>query len=278
MPSQIYAERVIGAYPMSIATSLAIEGALGHHPDRPTGKDELNGHQVIWANVKTMFRNFHGALKKEDIPRCRPQEWAEELLREMEMFRQIVSEVSSNTMEVVYYLPDYAGLERQYPHAIVRTDQTPLQIDYTRRMKSVIGHLLSLRAIEIKIYPFLIKDQDNRPALMFTHVSPDLFTKAIRNKKLLESHTGAVKPQTLWYTKYLNGSGLMQIPFRLDLVQVFGDSEIFRPWNIKAKQEVLGLAERYNWSQVTTTDKIKYSFEQIRDHALRRTLLSMLER
>lgn len=277
MTSKIYAERVIGAYPMSIATSLAIEGALGNHPDRPTGKNALKGHQVMWVNVKTIFRNFNNAINKDDLTKCRPDEWAEEMLREMEMLKTVVTDVSGNTIEVVYYLPDYSGLESKYPHAILRLDTTPLQVAYTMRMKAVLTALLALRAIPIKIYKFLITDQEIRNALLLTHVAPDLFTKEIRNKKLLESHTGAVKPQALWYTKYHNGSNMMQIPFRLDLVQVFGDNELFRPWNTKAKQEVLDLAQKYNWSQVTTTDKIRYSFEQIRDHALRRTLLSMIE-
>jgi hypothetical protein len=277
MSSKYYAERVTGAYPISIATSLAIEGALGVHPERPTGKDELSGHQALWINVKTVFRNFHNSMNKEDIPKCRPQEWAEELLREMEMIKQVISEVTRGSLEVIYYLPDYAGLEKEYPKAVPRLDTTPLQIEYTKRMRIVLGELLKLKAIEIKLYKFFIKDTDNRNVLMLTHVAIDLFTKTIRNKKLLESHTGAVKPRTLWYTKYHNGSTLMQIPFRLDMVQVFGDNELFRPQNPKIRQEVLQLAEKYHWSQVTTTDKIRYSINQLRDHALRHMLLDILE-
>lgn len=277
MPSQIYAERVTGVYPLSMATSLAIEGSLGKHPERPTNKDELNGNQVIWFNVKTAFRNFHNAMNKDDIPKCHPKEWAGELLREMEMFKHVISDVTKGSVEVQYYLPDYAGLDKRFKHAQLRLDVTPNQIEYTKRMKAVVMELLLLRAIDIKIYDFLITDQEARQTLILTHVAPDLFTKTIRNRKLLESHTGAVKPQNLWYSKYINGSTLTQIPFRLDLVQVFGDNELFRPMNHKAKQEVLEIAGRYNWSQVTTTDKIRYGLQQLKDHALRHELLAMIE-
>lgn len=276
MSSRFYAERVVGSYPLSIATSLAIEGALGVHPDRPTNKDELNGNDVIWVNVKTLFRNFHNAMNKEDVSKCRPDEWRLELLREMETFQDIISSVGRG-IQVQYYLPNYSGLESRFKHASLRTDVTPNQIEYSKRMKAVIGELLKLKAIDIKIYPLFITDQDHRKVLMLTHVAPDLFTKTIQNKKLLESHTGAVKPSSLWYTKYHNGQTLTQIPFRLDLVQVFGDNELFRPWNIKAKEAVLQLAGQYNWSQVTSTAKIRYSIEQLKDHLLRRTLLEMLE-
>ena len=276
MTSRFYAERVVGAYPLSIATSLAIEGALGVHPDRPTGKDELNGNDVIWVNVKTIFRNFHNAMNKDDISKCHPDEWGAELLREMETFKDIVSSVGRG-MQVQYYLPNYSGLESRFKHAVLRSDVTPNQIEYSKRMKAVITELLKLRSIEVKIYPLFITDKDDQKVLMLTHVAPDLLTSAIRNKKLLESHTGAVKPSSMWYTKYHSGQTLTQIPFRLDLVQVFGDNELFRPWNIKAKEAVLELANKYNWSQVTSTAKIRYSIEQLKDHLLRRTLLEMLE-
>lgn len=277
MSSRYYAERVTGKYPMSIATSLAIEGALGEHPDRPTNKNELKGEEVIWVNVKTMFRNFHNAMNKEDLPKCHPDEWAQELLREMEMFSEIVSSVTNGVTAVQYYLSDYTGLQNTYKHAIVRLDTTPLQVDYTKRMKIVLAALFKLKAINIKVYPFLITDKESRKTLLLTHVAPDLFTRSITSKKLLESHTGAVKPSSLWYTKYHNGQSLANIPFRLDLVQIFGDSELFRPWSIKPKQVILELANKYNWSQVTSTAKIRYTFEQIPDHLLRRTLIEMLE-
>ncbi len=277
MSSRYYAERVVGAYPISIATSLAIEGGLGMHPDHPTNKNELKGEQVIYINVKTVFRNFHNAMNKDDVGKCNPQEWAEELLLEMERIAEIFTTVTDGVLIVQYYLSDYLDLNKKYKHAIIRTDTTPLQIEYTKRMTAVISALLKMKSIDIKIYPFLIAEPEQRRTLILTHVAPDLFTKTIPNKKLLESHTGAVKSQSQWYTKYINGKGLANIPFRLDLVQIFGDNELFRPWNIKAKQEILNIADKYNWSQVTSTAKIRYSFEQIRDHLLRRTLLDMIE-
>ena len=60
--------RAVGYFPLSIASSLALEGALGIHPDHPAGSKVLkdfNGHMV---NIKTLFRNYYEAIGKDNIP------------------------------------------------------------------------------------------------------------------------------------------------------------------------------------------------------------------
>jgi hypothetical protein len=82
---------------------------------------------------------------------------------------------------------------------------------------------------------------------------------------LLESHTGKIKPRGQWYTKYLNGKDLVQIPFNEGFLQVFGDSETFRPMDIRFRRAILEIAERYKWTAVSTLEKLNYGIDQLKN-------------
>lgn len=59
-------------------------------------------------------------------------------------------------------------------------------------------------------------------------------------------------------------------------MQVFGDSEHFRPMSMGVKKTVIELANQYSWSQVTTDLKIRYGIDTLKDPALRHLLQQML--
>jgi hypothetical protein len=265
MRTSIVSDRVVGQFPISIATSLALEGAIGIYPEKETGINLLKDYREIWVNVKTIFRNLYNACDRASVLNTPVEDFVEGMNTDMEHFANVIRDQTQSMTHVVFYICDYANMTLHYPYAHIRGDTTDLQKAYTEAMKKVLQGVLDQQYFEIKLYSHSITDSSSQKLLLLTHFPLDLFAKGLTNKELLESHTGIIKPSHQWYTKYLNGKELPNIPFRKDLMQVFGDQEHFRPMSIGIRKQLLQIAEQYNWSQVTTTTKIKYGIEQLKD-------------
>lgn len=255
--------RVVGFYPLSIATSLAIEGILGVHPDRPTGKNILSKFSVVWINIRTLYRNLYNSLLKEDVLSVLPAQLFDGLMQEIDQFERIIQTESKNKVSVIYYISDYAKMSQEYPHALLRTDNTESQVAYSFLEKIVLKAVIGAMDKSIKHYPLKITDSESRKALILTHCSIDLFAKNFKDLSLWESHTGAVKEKYKWYTKYYQGKDLTMIPFREDFIQIFGDNEHFRPQSIRVRKQLIDLAISTGWSQVTTRDKIIFHLDKL---------------
>ncbi len=277
MSSSILAARATwDPYPLSVATSLALLGGMGEHPDHPLPNQPLLKYDEVWVNVKTLFRNLYEAVEKSEVHLVSARDFADVLLQEMEQLSTILLQLSNNRIGTTFYICDYNTLAREYPKAILRGDTTQNQRDYTEAMRDTLKLVLKTHAEHIQVYPLKIKHVSDRKVLLLTHYPIDLFSDALHKRALWESHTGTIKEKHQWYTKLLNGKDLPMIPFSEAMIQVFGDKEHFRPMGMGIKKQVLDLAHRYNWSQVTTRDKMRYGFQQLRDYAVRDMLLSLL--
>jgi hypothetical protein len=275
------ANRVVGQYPLSIPTSLAIEAANGIHPDIVSKDIPIAKYQELWVNLRTLFRNFMGSLDKNVAAGIDFTEVAAALSDEMDNITNIIGDSSKQGTRVIFYVSNYK-FTNQYKHGVPRVDTTPGQKEYTALQNAVLKVLINtdtsvmeardLRLFDLKITP-LIKTS----ALFLTHYPFDILSHNNFSKfSLLESHTGAIKNEGQWYTKYYNGKELAMIPFRDDFIQIFGDAESFRPMAHNVRKELIELATHYKWSSVTTKDKIIYSLNQMRNHFLRDTIKSIL--
>lgn len=282
MYSQAIAEREVGQYPLSVATSLALEGATGIHPDIPNiKKAPLLAYGELWVNLRTLFRNFMGALPKEAVGGVTPRQIDDAIRDEMEQIKRIVAEITHNKTKVVFYVSNYAGMAEKYPLAKLRTPKTDKQAEYMELKNQTLQSLLQsleqqggedVRVFKLKLYP-----QQQNKTLLFTHYAYDLVSwKAFSSLDLLESNTGAIKERPQWYTKYQDGRNLSMIPFREDFLQVFGDSRTFFPMAIRIRREVIELAQKYNWSAITTDEKIRLNVDQVKDLEIRNILQELL--
>lgn len=273
MNTAAISERVIGQYPLSIATSLAIEGAMGIHPDKPDQtKKLLPNYEVVWVNLKTIFRNLYNAIDRSVVQDVKPQDFVDAFTSEIDQLKSVIHVETASKTDVVLYVSDYAGMDQKYRHAILRGDQTPLQQQYSKLMVYTIAQYLKTHGHDVKRYTLKITDAEPRRALILTHYAFDLLAPRMPNLSLLESHTGTIKDKHQWYTKYLNGRELVHIPFREDMLQVFGDNEHFRPMKPSIRKQILELAEQYRWTQVTTTDKIRAGIDHLKDPLLKEIL------
>ena len=110
--------------------------------------------------------------------------------------------------------------------------------------------------------------------MIFTHFPIDLLNAPkFRRMDLLESHTGILKKQTDWYTKYYEGRDLNMLPLNGILLTVFGDDHHFRPQTRAMKEAVLTVAKERRWTVLTSPRDVVAGIRLMRDHALRDALL-----
>lgn len=273
-------ERAIGQFPLSVATSLALESLCNIHPDHSYPEPPLWGYQELWINMKTLFRNLMGALEKGEDMAALPVPVAEALLEEMEAIKQIVADYSSGKCKVVFYISNYEGMAKKYPRATLRMDNTEKQKFMQAFYVKTIEALNKIHPDHgIELFKLKLEPKQRTKALILTHIAYDLVSHPSFEKlTLIESHTGALKDREKWYTKYYNGREIPNIPFREDLLQVFGDSETFRPMAPVVKKDLIDLATKYRWSSLTTFDKILFSIENLTNPYLRDLLKAILHR
>lgn len=258
--------RAVGQYQLSIATSLAIESLMGIHPEIQVSTPPVEEYTELWVNLRTLFRNFMGALHKDAYTQVHPVEIGEALIYECDAIKNIVEGGSRNKTRVVFYMSKYKDFAIKYPHAELRSDTKPRQIDYTNLQDKSLQVVIASNPEGFLVFDRKLKTTVQRNTAIITHIAYDLLSRyQFHSLTLLESHTGAFKTPDMWYTKYYNGKEIPFIPFREPLLQVFGDSEHFRPLGIRLKRDVVELAKEFRWSSVTSIDRIKSNVETMRN-------------
>ena len=271
------AERAVGQFPLSIATSLAIESACGIHPEIPVNRPPILKYPTLWVNVRTLFRNFMGSLSREAGTSIVPQDIAEVVAEEMDHIDGIIAEYSNGRTRVQYYYSDYKGMDRKYKHAVLRMDSTPKQKEYTVIHNNAMELLMKNQGDRILVFELKLRPEGRPTALLLTHYAYDLIShNEFNGLTLLESHTGAIKERAQWYSKFYQGRELAMIPFREDFIQVFGDNEHFRPMDIRLRKDLVDIATKYQWSAVTTLDKIRYGINQMANPYYKEILKDLL--
>lgn len=262
--------RALGFFQLSIATSLAIESAVGIHPDLPRPVHmPIKQYQSVWINMRTLFRNIWGAIPSEIAPQMRPDELAQLLHEEMQLIPDVLQNYAGGVTRVgvTYYMNRLDGLERKYPEADLRTNSTPKKEDFANLQDASINLLMQADPTAVKLENLRLSGEAKN-ALIITHHPYDLLSASnFSNLTLLESHTGKIKPKALWYTKYYNGRDLSMIPFTEELLQVFGDLDLFSPLDHNLRKAIVELATRRNWSSVTTRARIVDGINELRNPA-----------
>lgn len=289
MPSAIHG-RELGQYPLSIPTSLALESLTDKHPDIQHKRHPLSGPtgiQALWVNLKTLLRNMDNALGSTAIATIHPSYLAEALLEEMDLISSILTgreftEYPLQETNIVFYLCDYKGLEAKYPKATVRMDTTEKQKNFTyayAQTMRVLRQLVEKRQHNpwrFLLFPLEIRQPERVRTAMLTHVAFDLLSRPhFGDLVLLESHTGKIKPEVEWASKYHGARDLPKLPWSPVLLQIFGDAETFRPMAIKLKREVIEIAQQDRWTAITSRDRLKASLSKMKNPYARAIVLSM---
>jgi hypothetical protein len=221
----------------------------------------------VWVNLRTLYRNIMGAMSKDVAAQIDPLEVTQILVEEMNIIPDMLREYASRPVKVVYYFNNLNQLERKYPEASIRKDSTQRQQQFTQ----TLGDVMRLMLKNCKDSFLAVDDMlpgNHEDTLIITHVVYDLLSERnFGSLTLLESHTGRIKPKALWSSKYYQGRDLSMIPFTEELLQVFGDLDIFHPMDVNLRKAIIELATRRNWSSVTTRARIVDGISELKNPA-----------
>lgn len=278
------ASRTTSSFPLSIGTSLAFESISkgnkpAYDPDRVIpNKINLSDYNYFYINLMSLFRNILGAVSSKDVPALMPGDIVYTLSQEVDIIKDIVNNESNNKTKCLFYVSKYSNLNKQHPYAYIRKDNTEKQKQYSSIMQMVINEYIKTQTKgSIEIFDLELKTNSKSNSLILTNFAYDLLSyKSFSKLDLIESHTGILKDKTQFYTKLIGGKDLIRIPFNTMSLQVFGDSQTFNPMPSKTRQVVLELADKYQWHQGTTKDRLYYSINTLSDKLLADVLRTML--
>lgn len=267
---EVLSSRTVGQYPLSVATSLAIESLVGILPEAPAAVPPITQYDVLWVNMRTLLRNLLGSLETDQRKLLTPETVAEYLVNEMRTIETICVEKGDGRFEVAYYICSYSDLSYSFNRAILKHVTTPSQ-KLAETFEKAVFEIIELDhqgSIPYLTLPRKFPEVGLK-ALMLSHYPIDLLQRyRFESLTLLESHTGAIKPPQMWNTKLKNGRDLERIPFDRMSIQMFGDGVTFTPMAIKVRQKILEIAEKHKWTPVTTKEYVIHCVVQNRDPAL----------
>lgn len=271
---QLVADRDQGQIPVSISTSLALEGAFGIYPEKEVSPAPIYKYSHLWINVKTLFRNLMSVLPKEVQDSITDDVLADALASEILTIEGYVQNQTSDKIKIVFYTVDDDDVYRKLPKANAKEPTTPKQIAYKaleqhtlKQVPAMIGDTV------IRNEPMKMRGEGN--ALIITHLPVDLLSYyQFDNLTLLESHTGKIKTRGEWGSKL--GIKNDHMPLNVFTLQLFGDgSNMFSPYPIKHRRPIMELMEKGRWSGTTTVSKIRMGINTIKDLEIRKVLLDL---
>jgi hypothetical protein len=272
----ILAEREMGQYPISIGTSLALEGANGIYPEREESPPPILKYNRLWVNVDTLFRNLFGSLTAEEQARVVAKDLAIAMASEFGPIDAAVAESAGQKIKVTFYQNYHGKMSQWFPKANLKKPTTPKQRIFAGLRAETLRHLPDyLDEVDYRRVDGII-DGDGR-SLILTHSALDLLSVARFDElALLESHTGKIKPRSQWGTKL--GVKDETIPFNAFTLQVFGDgSTLFTPLSIKYRRAILEVAKKDRWVSVSTLAKIRMGLNTIKDPVIRQEILDLMD-
>lgn len=250
--------RTLGALNMSVGTSLAFEGGV---------LDKLYSFSTLLVNLRTLIRNAREAYEADDPDGKNAEVITSAVTEDIKtMLTALTEHQSVKPINFVLYYPSYKDLGSLFSHAKLWVPESDIQKEKAKidekvyfALKGKLGK--SLLLTDSRLTDFMGE------ALILTHHPVDLvLTKSYQRLKLLESHTGAIKGFTQWYTKLTGGDKLFNMPLNKLTIQIFGDkSTNFKSGSLKEKNLIKELAEKGRWTSATTIDRVR---QTINTHAM----------
>lgn len=267
---EIISNRALSNQPLSVATGIAIESALGQLEEAKDEKAPVLDRDLLLVNVSTLYRNLVGSIPTEKRGFLTPYTLAEALAGEMRGIESLIAEGSEGRCVTMFYQCSYKSLLRQFQNGLPKIDNTIIQKQAAALESATLGDLNDSIVSKPPIDKHDVKFPYNEgKTLLLSHYPVDLLNRfCFSALSLLESHTGAIKPPQVWYTKLNNGQDLKIIPFDRMTMQMFGDKVHFLPMHIKLRKKLYNIAVKNKWGPTTTKDMVIHSVTMNRDPAL----------
>lgn len=268
------------AVPMSIGTALAFESICGLG-EFLTPQPQIMKHDVVWINIRTLFRNCLGSIGKDYKNSVRAQDIVHGMVEDCRIIESTLTSQTTGRVKPVFYFCSFKGLEKEFKYAYwkqVKTNKQKIEQDLeTSTIKLFLKEENIQPDLDYRHYDVKITDSDRR-AIILTHYPVDLlWRKKFATLMLLESHTGKLKSKVEWYTKLTNGKKYSRIPFNRLTLQLFGDNNlIFASMLPSLKNKLLEIAEQDKWTPATTDERVSVSLNKIYDPREKTFFLNLL--
>lgn len=274
------ATREKGHYPISIGTSLALESAFGHYPERPpVNPPPITGVRNLWINIRTLVRNYVGSMEATARERVRADDLLIGLQEEMSILESVIASGTQGMCSVVFYVCDYSRITSTFSNAWFKVANTAKQKAAVSLENAVVkGVLNTPLSQDVRKFNYELVATGSHPeSFLISHYPIDLLSrKYFDGLTLLESHTGAIKHPGLWGSKLHTVKDATNIPFNRFTLQLFGDNVLFIPGPGHLRELILKLAKMDGWTNVTTMEKIRWTIGHVPNDIERGALLSLM--
>ncbi len=274
------AERVKGAAPLSIPTSLALESLCGFG-EHPNDKPYIHEIEELWVNLRTVFRNLYNSVDTYVRETSNAEHFIDAIVEDMQVLTTVIENKSQGRVKVIFYHCSYKSFKKTFPYAKWKELKTDKQKIEQKLEDTVLDYFLKHKELQdnFDIKKFDVKILGHKvAACMLTHYPTDLLSgDSFHKLRLLESHTGAIKPKAHWYTKLTGGPERTRLPFNRLTVQVMGDKNVlFSILSRQSKEALIEMSEKNKWTSVTTDAKIRMNITKLEDSDMKHTFMNLL--
>lgn len=247
-------DRTFGAYPISIATSLAIEGIThsGEYLERGPNPP-INKMEFLMVNLRTIIRNAVNAfpsseqimLTVDTVYKCCDED-----------FTSMVETIDSYNQhcEIQLYVSTYNTINQAFKDVNFKKFSTEKQATLETIERAVVHKFEKEYKDKLKVFDYKLKGL--KRCVILTHHPIDLLSYYdFPDLVLLESHTGVLKERKVWGSKLNLPKGCKTIPFNKPMLCIFGDKTFINGQLPKVKKALINVSEKSLWNGLTTVSK-----------------------
>lgn len=237
----VLTNRPMSGFPVSIATSLALETlftpmtpVFDESREVPQKVDPLT-YDLYLLNVSTILRNLIQSVPWRDLSTVKRKDVADAFLEEIDF---LTGFFQAANLPMKFYWNSYSYALKTYEKSI-RKPTTPQQLAIAQLMDYCTG--LVRKQDEVLTFSKDLRVDREAKCLLMSHVPWDLLSYGNFHKlDLLESHTGKVKTRKDWNTKYfpIKDKDFSFLPFMEYLLVKLGDNVLFTPAPLKERVEL----------------------------------------
>ena len=265
---KILTNRTTTSFGVSIGTGLMLESVFQPTHERydterviPTQVD-LKNYDGWLINGYTLLRNIVTACKEPIEADTLTSKNIERIMEEIETEWAIIqSLLLSNNLDenfIMLFVPKYEKLIKRFnisKDTSVKyiTNNETIHKLFRQPLMSTSEQIAKLTTVEDKV----VASYAGFKYLLTSHYTLDLLQS---NKwTLRESHTGVLKDNHVWYTKYhaFGTNDLSHLPMVDLLLFMLGDDQLVVGMPRKIKSELYKVSIEKKWTFRTTRDKIK---------------------
>lgn len=244
--------RATTSFGLSIGTGLALETLFNPteariDDDRKIVNVSPTKHKNHVYNIYTLIRNLLASVADANkVNIINSKMFIDTIHEEIAIIHNMYTDISTTPH---IYAPDYTAINRKYnKNKKINTKKS--WVEYCLVKNTIANTLKSTQLWK--------PNKTSGKVLLLTNMVPDLVTLKSNDVELLESHTGVVKPSTMWGTKYhpVGKRDLSHLPMLDILLYIFGDKTVVLPETIGVRKEVYDISIEKKWTPRTTHMKI----------------------